>query len=140
MSVLLQISMGSLILILCTVLHLVVVAQILAFLRKTRDTADSAGPIRRLSLLSLAILGPIFSHTLHVYIWSLALLQIGALTGYETAIYFTLVTYTTLGYGDLTLDPGFRILGAMSSVTGIIMFGMTTAFLVAVFGRLFQQR
>ena len=71
-----------------------------------------------------------------IYVWAFAFWATGALQGYEAPIYFSLVTYTTLGYGDITLTEAFRILGAMASVCGILMFGLTTAFLVGVMARL----
>lgn len=78
----------------------------------------------------------LLSHTLHIYLWAISLWLLGALGGYEEPIYFTLVTYTTVGYGDTTLGPTFRIYGAMASVTGILAFGLTTAFLVGLFPRI----
>lgn len=85
-------------------------------------------------------MAPVLSHTLHVYLWSVWLLWIGALQAYEAAIYYVIVSYTTLGYGDFTLGPDFRILGAMSAVTGIIMFALTTACRVALPARLEGNR
>ena len=60
----------------------------------------------------------VFSHTLQVWIWAVAFVVLGAIDGLSQSIYFALVTYTTLGYGDVTLGPIFRIFGAMSAVTG----------------------
>ena len=92
-------------------------------------------------MLVLTVFGAfVLSHTVHVYLWALVVWLVGALSGYEEPIYFALVTYTTLGYGDVTLVPAFRILGAMASVTGILMFGLTTAFLVGVFARALGAR
>jgi len=69
-----------------------------------------------------------------------ALLQIGAwawifwlldqldkFPDYETSLYFSGVTFTTLGYGDLTLPPRARILSVMEAVNGLMMFGVTSA-------------
>ncbi|WP_122076238.1 ion channel [Pseudophaeobacter sp. EL27] len=50
-------------------------------------------------------------------------------------MYFVLETYSTVGYDDLTLVKHFRIFGAMASVSGILMFGAITAFLVGFFTR-----
>lgn len=140
MTVLVQISIGSILLILCAAIHLAIVSRTLTFLRKHNDTPATGRPFAQLRWLSIALLAPVFSHTVHIYLWSFALLHLGALKGYETSIYFTLISYTTLGYGDVTLTPDFRILGAMSSVTGIIMFGITTAYLVAILGRMLDPR
>ncbi|MBF9058446.1 hypothetical protein HKCCSP123_04550 [Rhodobacterales bacterium HKCCSP123] len=75
-------------------------------------------------------------HLLQIALWALALwIIVPALAVFSDAFYFTLVTYTTVGYGDLTLGSGSRILGAMAAFAGILGFGMSTAFLVSVFAR-----
>ncbi|WP_245538107.1 potassium channel family protein [Roseobacter litoralis] len=84
---------------------------------------------------SAVVFALMLSHTIHLYIWAFSIWALGALPGYEEPIYFALVTYTTVGYGDTTLGPAFRIFGAMASVNGILAFGMTTAFLVGLFPR-----
>ena len=55
------------------------------------------------------------------------------------ALYFSLVTFTTLGYGDIVLGEGLRIFGAFASVTGLLAFGLSTAFLVALMTRMFEE-
>ena len=47
-----------------------------------------------------------------------------------------LVTYTTVGYGDVIVGPDYRLFAAMAAVTGLLNFGLSTAFLVGLFGRL----
>ncbi|MFK7870591.1 MAG: ion channel [Roseobacter sp.] len=81
----------------------------------------------------------IVSHTIQIYLGAFMLWLVGALPGYEEPIYYALVTYTTVGYGDVVPTAEFRIMGAMISVTGILMFGMTTAFLVGLFSRLIGE-
>ena len=69
----------------------------------------------------------------------MSVLVMGVLPDIGEAIYFALVTYTTLGYGDVTLPTGYRIFGAFGSVTGLLAFGLSTALLVGLFGRLMQR-
>ena len=83
----------------------------------------------------MPVLVIVVSHMAQIYIWAIALQVSGALQGYERSIYFALATYTTLGYGDLVLTPDFQIFGAIAAVTGIINFGISTAFLVGYFAR-----
>lgn len=136
MNVLVQIAMGSLLLILCGVVHVAVAARLVVLLKARHPFRGPHGQAALFKLASAAILAAfVLSHTLHVYLWTIGVLAVGALPGYEAAIHFALVTYATLGYGDVTLDPASRIFGAMASVTGILMFGPTTAFLVGVFAR-----
>ena len=58
----------------------------------------------------------------------------------ETAHYFSTVTYTTLGYGDVTLEPAWRLLAAFQAANGTIMFGWTTAIVMAVIHRMAAER
>ena len=66
-----------------------------------------------------------------LYVWVDALPDLG------TALYFSLVTFTTLGYGDVTLVRGWRVLGAFEAANGVIMFGWTTALIVSVVQRMY---
>ncbi len=136
MSVLVQISLGSLLLILCLLIHIGTQVWLVRRLRVHRSTLEH--PSGRVVFLacSMVVAVLLFSHTVHLYIWALSLWLLGALPGHEEPIYFSLVTYTTVGYGDVTLGPAFRVLGAMASVTGILCFGLTTAFLVGLFPRI----
>ncbi len=53
----------------------------------------------------------------------------------EDALYFSLTSYATIGYGDVVLSHQWRILGAIEGVNGILMLGWSIAFLVGVVGR-----
>ena len=80
------------------------------------------------------------AHTVQVRIRAGAFVMTGALSDPGEAICFSPVTYTTLGYGDIVVGSGFRIFAAMEAVTGLLNFGISTAFLVALYGRLTQDR
>ena len=67
---------------------------------------------------------------LEAMVWALTYRLLGAIPDLETAIYFSMVTYTTLGYGDVLLEGRWRLLGSIEAANGIIMFGWTTAILM----------
>lgn len=69
--------------------------------------------------------------------WAIAYLKIGAIEGAEAALYFSMVTFTTLGYGDITLSEQWRLLSSIEAATGIIMFGWTIALVVATVQRVY---
>lgn len=87
-------------------------------------------------LLSAALILIVFSHSVQVWLWAMSFIAFGAFSDPGPAVYFGLVTYTTLGYGDLVLAENIRLYGAFASVTGVLAFGLSTAFLVAVFAKL----
>ena len=51
---------------------------------------------------------------------------------FEQAVYFSMVTFTTLGYGDIRLGPDLRLLSGIEALNGILLVGWTTALLFAV--------
>ena len=60
----------------------------------------------------------------------------GALGDFESALYFSIASYTTIGYGDIVLPPKWRLLGGIEGVTGVLMFGWSTWAIFAVVQRL----
>jgi len=68
--------------------------------------------------------------TAGVWLWALAYYALGVFSTLEEAVYFSLVSFTTLGYGDVLLHPEWRILGGMSAANGLLIFGLMTALLV----------
>ena len=70
-------------------------------------------------------------------VWALAYLVTGALTSFEESLYFSIVTFTTLGYGDITISGPWRLLAASEAAIGIIIFGWSTAIVMAVIRKLY---
>ncbi len=131
-----QIFWGSLILVACSIVHVLV---LIAGIRLTRWIGMRFKNPRldlRIAVFLGAALGAIVAaHTIQIWTWAFAFVFLGALPDLPDAIYFALVTYTTLGYGDITLGEGTRVFGAMAAVTGLLNFGLSTAFLIAVFSK-----
>jgi hypothetical protein len=74
---------------------------------------------------------------LEVLVWAVAYLKLNAIEGVEKAVYFSMVTFTTLGYGDVLLDEHWRLLASFEAANGILMFGWSTAIVIAVVQRLY---
>ena len=70
------------------------------------------------------------SMSLTVWLWALYFLWIGAFGDLETAVYFSIVSFTTLGFGDIVLDRPHRILSGMSAANGLLLLGLTTAVII----------
>jgi hypothetical protein len=64
----------------------------------------------------------------------------GLFGNYETALYFSLGTSTTIGYGDVLLPRNWRLLGTLEGVSAVLLYGLSTAFLFSVVNALFQFR
>lgn len=134
-----QIMFGSGLLILCLAVQIGVQIWLVRKLHVVQEKIRDANSRFVFFICSGVVFALLIAHTLHVYLWAISLWLIGALPGHEQPIYFSLVTYTTVGYGDVTLGEAYRIFGAMASVNGILSFGLTTAFLVGLFPRIITE-
>jgi hypothetical protein len=79
-------------------------------------------------------------HWVEAGIWAGFFLASGALPDLETAMYFSLTSYTTLGYGDVVLPMSWRLLGPFEGTVGILMFGWSTGIMVAAITRIYGSR
>lgn len=77
--------------------------------------------------VSLWVLGVV---TAGVWIWAATYYGLGIFATLEEAVYFSLVVYTTLGFGDLLLPPEWRLLAGMEAANGLLNFGLLTALLI----------
>jgi hypothetical protein len=66
--------------------------------------------------------------------------EITQLPDLETAIYFSMVTFTSVGYGDVVLIGKWRVLAAMEAANGVIIFGWTTALIFHVIQSVYRRR
>ena len=81
--------------------------------------------------LVTAVLGLFFIHTIEVWVWALLYLSLGIVPTFEAALYFSTVTFSTVGYGDITPPLGWRLLCALEGVNGFLLIGWSVAYLVA---------
>jgi voltage-gated potassium channel len=70
-------------------------------------------------------------HSVEVAIWSQFYIALHCFPDAETAYYFSLETYTTLGYGDVLLPRAWRVMAGWEAMIGVLMFGWSTATLVS---------
>jgi len=106
----------------------------LAGLIKSVGTSTTFSPNRKglILLLAIAVLGLIAIHTVSAWAWAAVYLVVGEFTELIRALYFSVVTSTTLGYGDITLSDRWQLLASFQAMGGLILFGASTAFLLAV--------
>jgi len=68
--------------------------------------------------------------TVSVWIWALTFCWLDIFGTMEAALYFALVSFTTLGFGDVLLPVECRLLGGMTAANGFLSFGLVAALLV----------
>ena len=78
-------------------------------------------------------------HLAEIAVWALFYWWQKCFPDAESSFYFSAVTYTTVGYGDLVLPPEWRMIGAVEGLAGILMSGLSTGFFFAVVSRMYAS-
>jgi len=95
--------------------------------------------VKKLVLLSLSVLFVIAVHVAEIIAWALMYVRLNEFSDLQQAIYFSTITATTLGYGDLTLSPAHQLLSGFEAIGGLILFGVSTAFFIKLMGVFFND-
>jgi voltage-gated potassium channel Kch len=98
---------------------------------RTRESAAVQGAV-----ILFVVLGLVGIHTAEIWLYAALYLVLGAMPDFETALYFSTTSFTTIGYGDVVLGERWRLLGAIEGANGLLMFGWSTAFLISVTGQM----
>lgn len=79
----------------------------------------------------------IMLHGLEIWLYAFAYMAIGAVNGgLEEALYFSTISYSTVGYSDAQIMPEWRLVGAFESILGVILLGWSTAFFLRTLSRI----
>ncbi len=74
-------------------------------------------------------------HSVQVWIWAMTFYAVGAFAEAEPALYFSLVCFSTVGFGEITLGPDWRLLSGLTAANGFMSFGWSTAYMVELVRR-----
>ena len=69
--------------------------------------------------------------TTEIWLWAGIYLLLDIFADFETALYFSTITFSTVGYGDVIPAHGWRVLAALEGVNGFLLIGWSTAYLIA---------
>lgn len=132
-----QIMLGTLFLSISALFHVMVVAFSIPLVERLAIAMQARPQVLRNSLIICAgLLSIVFALTVQIWFWASVYYRVGAFDAFEASFYFATVTYTTLGYGDLVLGPALRVFATFGAITGLLTFGISTAFLIGIISRL----
>jgi hypothetical protein len=118
-------------------IHAAGVSWALRQLRRARLPPPRFWPWTRIFVLAAAWL--VLLHLAEIAIWAFLYLWRDAMPDLASAFYFSAVTYTTTGYGDLVLPESWRLVGGVEALTGILMCGWSSGFFFALVNRLYAN-
>jgi hypothetical protein len=94
---------------------------------------------RTLAFVLALALGLLTLHGVEIWAYAALYLGLGALPDLETAVFFSTITYSTVGYDIQGFAPSWRLVAAIEAINGVVLLGWSTAFFVAVMTRLLRR-
>jgi len=113
-------------------IHAIVMAAVLWAARIADERATSRPSLRLIAVMIATVSVLMAAHIAEVVAWSIAYAIVGVAPPGTDLIYFAFVNYTTLGYGDVTPLQRWSLLGPMTAMNGVLLFGWSTAVIFAV--------
>ena len=124
----------------CVFLH-VSALMLLADRLKKRDVFGKRGPLWRDTISLIEVFGVVvFLHMSEAAIWATFYQVWQLFDNFEASLYFSLTSYTTIGFGDVVLPDRWRLLGGIEGFSGILLSGLSTAFLFVIVSTIQQKR
>jgi|SRR5262245_54477854 len=126
-------------------INIAIHALLMTFVVRVARRADARTKLRSAFLL-VAVMIPTVSvlmitHTFEVFVWALAYALVNAAPAepFGDLVYFAFVNYTTLGYGDIIPIVRWRLLGPMTAMNGVLLFGWSTAVIFEVLRKTLER-
>ena len=127
------------------VVTIVITAVFIGFAEKAISTVSlwlMRPPYISKTIIALSIVATwlLMAIAASIWIWAIAFVAIDQFETWESAVYFSLVCFTTVGFGDIVLDQPWRILSGICAANGLLNFGICAAFVIELFARLHSLR
>jgi len=113
-------------------IHAIVMAAVLWVARVADERATSRPSLRLVAVMIATVSVLMAAHIAEVVVWSFAYMIVSVAPPGTDLIYFAFVNYTTLGYGDVIPLQRWKLLGPMTAMNGVLLFGWSTAVIFAV--------
>jgi hypothetical protein len=116
-------------------IHALVMTAVVQVARRAavQETLRQSWRLTAVMIATVSVL--MAAHVCEVIVWALAYAIVGAAPAGADRLYFAFVNYTTLGYGDVTPVARWRLLGPMTAMNGVLLFGWSTAVIFEVLRR-----
>jgi Ion channel len=92
--------------------------------------------LKRALFILIVVLALFTLHGIEIWLYAAIYLVIGAVHTLEAAVYFSTITYASIGFGDSEMARSWRLVGAIEGINGVLLLGWSTAFFVTVVARL----
>jgi hypothetical protein len=127
-----QLMFGGSVSLLNIAIHAIVMMAVVRVAQGASRRTHSNSPFLLIAVMIPVVTVLMLAHTLEVTVWALGYSVVDAAPAGANLVYFAFVNYTTLGYGDVVPVEDWRLLGPMTAMNGVLLFGWSTAVIFEV--------
>ena len=127
-----QLLVGTAVSVCNIAIHAMVMVTVIRVARVASERATSRQSLRLIAVMIATVSVLMVAHLAEVLVWSFAYMIVRVAPPGTDLIYFAFVNYTTLGYGDVTPLEHWQLLGPMTAMNGVLLFGWSTAVIFQV--------
>ena len=135
-----NIIIGCFLLILTIIVHATATSYVIELAEKKSKVHMKNLKINKIYWVSVIVLLMFLASIIEAVLWAISYLTLDAIQVFEEALYFSIVTYTTLGFGDIILKDSWRLLASLQAANGIIVFGWSTAITMAAVQKFYFKK
>ncbi|THV24735.1 potassium channel family protein [Peteryoungia ipomoeae] len=126
-----NLALGTVMISLTVVIHTFGLIAVTHAMSWVTDRIRLHGHRSRMLAMNTVVIGVFAVLTAEVWLWAAAYDLIGVVDNFETALYFSTITFSTVGYGDVVPHSEWRMMAALEGVNGFLLIGWSTAYLIA---------
>jgi Ion channel len=127
-----QLAVGGVISLTNIVIHALVMAVVVRAARRAWQRRHHSQHMRLVAVMVATVAVLMMAHVAEVAMWSLTYAVLDVAPANTDILYFAFVNYTTLGYGDVIPQERWRLLGPITAMNGVLLFGWSTAVIFEV--------
>jgi hypothetical protein len=135
-----QITFGSTVSLANIVVHAMVMIVVVRVVRQVAANWLSYPTLRLGAVMTATVAVLMAAHMGEIAVWSLAYALVDATSDDADRLYFAFVNFTTLGYGDVLPIPRWRLLGPMTAMNGVLLFGWSVAVIFEVLSLILERK
>ena len=109
------------------------------YVRQSDRMSRHHGPLAHIRPLLIVMIVMMLGNFVQIVIWGTLFIWLGEFSELYEAVYHSAVNFSSLGYGDVVMSKRWKLLGPLEAANGVLMFGMTSAALMAILQQLIKS-
>lgn len=132
-----SLGIAAILITLTVIIHMTGLIFLMRFLEaRSHRIKPFQSAFRQGLFIVLIVLGLVAIHFVEIMVYAAAYSSLGIFNSFEASLYYSTSAFTTVGFGDVAIASEWRLLGALEGLNGFLLIGWSTAFMVAVIGRM----